>query len=96
MCRVRLVRPAGRADARLAASNRPQFIALRKVLVRDLERLRALPQVDLPGMSLRLESVIAATEALPLAVDGRPRDDGGLKVARPQEPTIYALFGSKY
>ena len=64
------------ADARLAASNRPQFIALRKVLVRDLERLRALPQVDLPGMSLRLESVIAATEVLPLAVDGRPREDG--------------------
>jgi uroporphyrin-3 C-methyltransferase len=61
------------ADARLAGNSRPQFIGLRKVLVRDLDRLRALPQVDLPGMNLRLESVISAVDTLPLAVDGRPR-----------------------
>jgi uroporphyrin-3 C-methyltransferase len=63
------------ADARLAANGRPQFINLRKLLGRDLERLRALPQVDLAGMSLRLEGVIAAVDALPLAVDVRPRDE---------------------
>ena len=63
------------AEARLGSNNRPQFIGLRKVLVRDLERLRALPQVDLAGMSLRLESVIIAVDALPLAVDVRPRDE---------------------
>jgi uroporphyrin-3 C-methyltransferase len=62
------------ADARLAGSERPQFIGLRKVLVRDLDRLRALPQVDLPGMNLHLESVISAVDTLPLAVDGRPRE----------------------
>ncbi|HNG17477.1 uroporphyrinogen-III C-methyltransferase, partial [Accumulibacter sp.] len=61
------------ADARLAASSRPQFIALRKVFTRDLERLRALPQVDVAGMNLRLENVINAIDGLPLAVDGRPR-----------------------
>ena len=64
------------ADARLAGNSRPQFIGLRKVLTRDLDRLRALPQVDLPGMNVHLESVIAAVDALPLAVDVRPRDDG--------------------
>jgi uroporphyrin-3 C-methyltransferase len=64
------------ADARLADSSRPQFIVLRKVLVRDLDKLRALPQIDLPGMNVRLESVIEAVEILPLAVDGRPRDEG--------------------
>ncbi|MBL0167774.1 MAG: uroporphyrinogen-III C-methyltransferase [Propionivibrio sp.] len=64
------------ADARLAGNGRPQFIGLRKVLVRDLERLRALPQVDVPGMNLRLESVISAVDTLPLAVDGRPREEG--------------------
>ena len=61
------------ADARLAASSRPHFIALRKVFTRDLERLRALPQVDVAGMNLRLENVINAIDGLPLAVDGRPR-----------------------
>lgn len=64
------------ADARLAGNGRPQFIGLRKVLVRDLERLRALPQVDVPGMNLRLESVISAVDTLTLAVDGRPREEG--------------------
>lgn len=61
------------ADARLAGNNRPQFISLRKVLGRDLDRLRALPQIDLPGMNLRLENVIAAIDTMPLAIDARPR-----------------------
>jgi len=64
------------ADARLAGNSRPQFIGLRKVLARDLDRLRALPQIDLPGMNLHLESVIAVVDTLPLAIDGRPRDEG--------------------
>jgi len=64
------------AEARIAASNRPQFIGLRKVLVRDLERLRAVPELDLPGMYLRIENVITSIDTLPLAVDGRPREDG--------------------
>ncbi len=55
------------ADARLAGSSRPQFISLRKVLARDLERLRALPQTDLPGMYLRLENVMVSVDSLPLA-----------------------------
>ena len=62
------------ADARLAGSGRPQFISLRKVLARDLDRLRALPQVDLAGMNVDLESVISVIDRLPLAVDSRPHD----------------------
>jgi uroporphyrin-3 C-methyltransferase len=67
------------AEARLAASSRPQFVSLRKVLSSDLELLRALPQIDVAAMSLRLESVINALDTIPLAVDGRspaPGDDG--------------------
>ena len=60
------------AEARLAGSNRPQYVGLRRVLVRDLDRLRALPQIDVAGMSLRLESIIASVDGLPLAVDVRP------------------------
>ena len=59
------------AEARLVDSDLPQFIGLRKVLARDLERLRALPQMDLPGMYLRLENVIASIDLLPLVIDGR-------------------------
>ena len=63
------------AEARLAGNSRPQFIGLRKVLARDLDRLRALPQLDLPGMNLQLERAISAVDTLPLAVDVRPRDE---------------------
>jgi len=59
------------AETRLAASSRPQFVSLRKVLSSDLELLRALPQIDVAAMSLRLESVINALDTIPLAVDGR-------------------------
>ncbi len=82
------------ADARLAASNRPQFISLRKVLARDLDRLRALPQLDLPGMYLRLENVIAAVDSLPLAVDGRPREE--TKSAPPAEQPPAAVLSAGY
>ncbi len=63
------------AEVRLAASNNPQFAALYKVILRDLDRLRALPQIDVAGMNGRLESVIAAVDSLPLAIDGRPREE---------------------
>jgi uroporphyrin-3 C-methyltransferase len=63
------------ADARLAGSYRPQFFSLRRVLAQDLARLRALPVVDLPGISLRLEGIIAAIDTLPLANDARLKAD---------------------
>jgi uroporphyrin-3 C-methyltransferase len=67
------------ADARLTSSQAPQFIGLRKVLNRDLDRLRTLPQVDMPGMNLRLENVIALVDTLPLAIDARPRAESKQK-----------------
>jgi len=60
------------ADNRLAAAESPQYIGLRKAFGRDLDRLKALPRVDLPGMSVRLESVVPAIDQLPLAIDIRP------------------------
>lgn len=60
------------ADARLARSDRPQFLSLRKLIARDIERLKSAPALDLAGMTFRLDQVIAAVEQLPLLVDGRP------------------------
>ncbi len=60
------------ADSRLARSDRPQFIPLRKVLARDIERLKNTPNVDLAGLVLKLDQVIAGVDALPLANDARP------------------------
>jgi len=60
------------ADAKLARFDRPQFIPLRKALGRDLDRLRALPFVDFPGISLKLENMAATVDSLGLAMDARP------------------------
>lgn len=61
------------ADAKLAVLNRPQFVPLRRALGRDLDRLRAVPSVDLPGMSVKLESLASSIEELPLAMETRPQ-----------------------
>ena len=62
------------ADARLARLDRPADLPLRKALARDLERLNALPFVDMPGISLRLEQLILGVDKLPLTAYGRPVD----------------------
>jgi uroporphyrin-3 C-methyltransferase len=59
------------ADARLAHLG-PHYLPLRKALGRDLDRLNALPLVDLPGFSLRLEQVVAVVDGLPLSAHSRP------------------------
>lgn len=60
------------ADSRLARLDRPQYLPLRKAVAKDLERLNALPFVDMPGVSLRLEQLILGIDKLPLTAYGRP------------------------
>lgn len=62
------------ADSRLARLDRPQFLALRKAVAHDLAKLNAAPLVDVAGISLRLEEIVAQAESLPLAAYGRPLD----------------------
>ncbi len=59
------------ADAKLARTDRPQWVAMRRALVRDIDRLKSLPYVDVAGMSLKLDQAIAAIDTLPLARDER-------------------------
>ncbi|HMM55514.1 MAG TPA: uroporphyrinogen-III C-methyltransferase [Candidatus Desulfobacillus sp.] len=61
------------ADQRLAAAGRARLLPLRKVLARDIERLKALPLADVPGIALRLESIAGGVDAMPLAFEARPR-----------------------
>jgi uroporphyrin-3 C-methyltransferase len=61
------------ADARLGAAGRAQFLPLRKVIAHDIERLKALPLADVPGIALRIEGVVRAVDTLPLAFEAKPR-----------------------
>ena len=60
------------ADMRLQGMERPQLVALRKALNRDIERLRALPHVDIVGLSIRLDHLVSSVDQLPLAMEVRP------------------------
>ena len=60
------------ADARLQRMDRPQLTGLRKAISRDIEQLKAVPHVDVIGISARLDAVIAAVDKLPLAMEVRP------------------------
>ncbi len=60
------------ADARLARVDRPQLSGLRKVLARDIARLKLAPYVDVAGLSARLDNLMSGVDTLPLAMEVRP------------------------
>ena len=59
------------AEAKLGRVDRPQLVPLRRALTRDIDKLKAVPYVDVAGMSLRLDQAIGAVAGLPLARDER-------------------------
>jgi uroporphyrin-3 C-methyltransferase len=69
------------AESRLSRTDRPQFLPVRRALARDIERLKALPALDLPGMSMKLDSIVASVDALPMAFEERPGKPGTAKKA---------------
>jgi len=79
------------ADARLARSERPQLIAVRKALARDIEKLKGAPNVDVVGLALRIDQVIAAVDGLPLAAEERTP---ALPVVEPREEGFWTRLGS--
>jgi len=61
------------AESRLARADRPQFVPVRRALARDIERLKSIPALDLPGVGLKLGGLVAAVDGLPLAFEERTR-----------------------
>ena len=51
------------AESRLSRSDRPQFLPVRRALARDIERLKALPSLDVPGLSLALDRLAASAKS---------------------------------
>ena len=54
------------ADVRLARSDNARFVPLRRVLARDIERLKAAPSVDFTGIALKLDQLASAVDTWPL------------------------------
>ena len=83
------------AESRLARADRPQFQTVRRALARDIERLKALPTSDVPGMSIKLDRLIVAAETLPLAFEERLARAPVAKSAQPAPEGWWARFSSQ-
>ena len=80
------------AEAKLQRLDRPQFVPLRRALARDMDRLKAVPYVDIVGMSLKLDQGIAAVDTLPLAMDERVPPPAPDKAATPADDSPWRRF----
>jgi uroporphyrin-3 C-methyltransferase len=80
------------ADARLQRLDRPQLTALRKAINRDIERLKAAPQVDTVALSARLDSLVAQLDGLPLLMDARPPPMDTAAAAGEAEDNLWTRF----
>ncbi|MDP2811305.1 MAG: uroporphyrinogen-III C-methyltransferase [Rhodocyclaceae bacterium] len=82
------------ADARLARAGQARFLSLRKLVARDIEKLKALPTADVPGIALRLETVLAAIDTLPLAYEQRPKTSSAPAAKSSRSPVDASFWQS--
>lgn len=59
------------ADSRLQRLHRPGLDSLRRVIGSDMDKLRALPDVDVSSINVRLDNLISVVDHLPLMQDLR-------------------------
>ena len=87
------------AESRLTRVDRPQFLPVRRALTRDIDRLKAVPALDVPGLSLTIDRLIASVDAMPLAFDERverPAPAKALKPAPGTEENFLARLGGEF
>jgi len=74
------------ADARLAMPDQAHLQALRRALIKDLDTVRAHPRVDVSGLALRLEILLAKVDTLPLAYEFSLSESAA--IGKPAEPVV--------
>ncbi|WP_373973930.1 uroporphyrinogen-III C-methyltransferase [Chitinibacter sp. SCUT-21] len=56
-------------DQQLSRLNRPELIGVRQAITRDMDTLKALPYLDVVGVTTRLDSLISKVDTIPLLID---------------------------
>jgi uncharacterized protein HemX len=56
------------ADQRLAHADKLAATPLRRAIAQDMDRLKAVPQIDTVGMAVRLDGLMRQVDALPLVI----------------------------
>lgn len=71
------------ADARLQRMERPAFNGLRKSIGQDIDKLRALPRVDVAGINLQINRLLSSLDVLPLVDRHRPSENVSARATPP-------------
>lgn len=79
------------ADGKLARIDRPPLNPLRRAIARDVDRLRALPFIDVTSITVKLDQAIAQIDGLPLARDERLPQPAAETPPTPEPPWRRAL-----
>lgn len=78
------------ADARLQRMDRPAFNGLRKAINQDMDKLRALPGVDIAAINFQLDKLMAAVDELPLVYQQRAaKNEETTQAAAPKDETAW-------
>src|SRR5450830_1117494 len=73
------------ADSRLQQLDSLQVTQLRKSVAQDIQRLQAMPLIDVVGMSLKLESLADSIDHLPLVSERHPESTMPVENAAPEQ-----------
>jgi uroporphyrin-3 C-methyltransferase/uroporphyrinogen III methyltransferase/synthase len=88
------------ADRALGTSDKPQFIIIRRAIAKDIEKLKALPTLDIAGLAVRLDNVIVQVDTLPMLAGDRlaapAAPAAGAKPAVPKDQTFGARMQSAW
>ena len=84
------------ADERLARYPQPRLERVRRAVLQDIDRVKAVAQVDLPTMLLRLDEAVRLADDLPLvaAVERRPGRAEARALSRMPAPAPAAASAS--
>lgn len=80
------------ADARLQRMNRPSLHGLRQAIAHDMDKLRALPVVDVTGMSVQLDNLLASVDDLPLWSELHEQTATPTATLQPDSDSIWQTF----
>lgn len=82
-----LVATLKQSDERLGRYNQPRLEGVRRAIVRDLDRIKAVGVADISTLSIKLDETIRMVDDLPLVAVAEPRRDSAKDAARPAAAT---------
>ena len=77
------------ADARLQRMDRPAFNGLRQAISRDMDKLHALPSVDITDINFQLNDLITVVNQMPLAYQQRIATEMVAQATPPKDETLW-------